>query len=91
MRRKLEIVRAFIHRPLIIFLDEPTIGLDPEARREVWDQIARLNAEGTTVILTTHYMDEAEKLCNRIAFIDGGRLIALDTMENLKGLIPSGT
>ncbi|MEN6342528.1 MAG: ABC transporter ATP-binding protein [Methanospirillum sp.] len=90
MRRKLEIVRAFIHRPLIIFLDEPTIGLDPEARREVWDQIARLNAEETTVILTTHYMDEAEKLCNRIAFIDGGRLIALDTMENLKGLIPSG-
>jgi ABC-2 type transport system ATP-binding protein len=90
MRRKLEIVRAFIHRPLIIFLDEPTIGLDPEARREVWDQIARLNAEETTVILTTHYMDEAEKLCNRIAFIDGGRLIALDTMENLKGLIPAG-
>jgi ABC-2 type transport system ATP-binding protein len=90
MRRKLEIVRAFIHRPLIIFLDEPTIGLDPEARREVWEQIARLNAEETTVILTTHYMDEAEKLCNRIAFIDGGRLIALDTMENLKGLIPSG-
>jgi len=90
MRRKLEIVRAFIHRPLIIFLDEPTIGLDPEARREVWEQIARLNAEETTVILTTHYMDEAEKLCNRIAFIDGGRLIALDSMENLKGLIPSG-
>jgi ABC-2 type transport system ATP-binding protein len=90
MRRKLEIVRAFINRPLIIFLDEPTIGLDPEARREVWDQIARLNAEGTTVILTTHYMDEAEKLCNRIAFIDGGRLIALDTMENLKTLVPSG-
>jgi len=90
MRRKLEIVRAFIHHPLILFLDEPTIGLDPEARREVWQQISRLNDEKTTIILTTHYMDEAEKLCNRIAFVDKGRLIALDILENLKHLIPAG-
>jgi ABC-2 type transport system ATP-binding protein len=90
MRRKLEIVRAFIHHPLILFLDEPTIGLDPEARREVWQQISILNKEKTTIILTTHYMDEAEKLCNRIAFIDKGRLIALDTLENLKQLLPAG-
>lgn len=90
MRRKLEIVRAFIHRPLILFLDEPTIGLDPEARREVWQQISDLNKEKTTIILTTHYMDEAEKLCNRIAFIDKGRLIALDTLENLKKMVPEG-
>jgi ABC-2 type transport system ATP-binding protein len=90
MRRKLEIVRAFIHRPLILFLDEPTIGLDPEARREVWQQIAELNREKTTIILTTHYMDEAERLCNRIAFVDKGRLIALDTLENLKQIIPEG-
>jgi len=90
MRRKLEIVRAFIHKPLILFLDEPTIGLDPEARREVWQQIAKLNAANTTIILTTHYMDEAEKLCGRIAFVDRGRLIALDTMENLRKLIPAG-
>jgi ABC-2 type transport system ATP-binding protein len=90
MRRKLEIVRAFIHHPLILFLDEPTIGLDPEARREVWQQISVLNKEKTTIILTTHYMDEAEKLCNRIAFIDKGRLIALDTLENLKQLLPAG-
>jgi ABC-2 type transport system ATP-binding protein len=90
MRRKLEIVRAFIHHPLILFLDEPTIGLDPEARREVWQQIAVLNQEKTTIILTTHYMDEAEKLCNRIAFIDKGRLVALDTLENLKLLLPAG-
>jgi len=76
MRRKLEIVRAFIHHPLILFLDEPTIGLDPEARHEVWEQISKLNEEKTTIILTTHYMDEAEKLCNRIAFVDKGRLIA---------------
>lgn len=90
MRRKLEIVRAFIHKPLILFLDEPTIGLDPESRREVWQQIAKLNAEETTIILTTHYMDEAEKLCQRIAFVDRGRLIALDTMDNLRKLIPAG-
>jgi ABC-2 type transport system ATP-binding protein len=90
MRRKLEIVRAFIHHPLILFLDEPTIGLDPEARHEVWQQIAKLNQEKTTIILTTHYMDEAEKLCNRIAFVDKGRLIALDVLENLKQLIPAG-
>jgi ABC-2 type transport system ATP-binding protein len=90
MRRKLEIVRAFIHHPLILFLDEPTIGLDPESRREVWQQIARLNHEDTTIILTTHYMDEAEKLCDRIAFVDKGKLIALDTLENLKQLLPEG-
>jgi ABC-2 type transport system ATP-binding protein len=90
MKRKLEIVRAFIHKPLILFLDEPTIGLDPESRREVWQQISVLNAEDTTIILTTHYMDEAEKLCDRIAFVDKGRLIALDTTENLKHSIPGG-
>ena len=90
MKRKLEIVRAFIHHPLILFLDEPTIGLDPEARREVWQQILLLNQENTTIILTTHYMDEAEKLCGRIAFVDHGSLIALDTLENLRKLIPAG-
>jgi ABC-2 type transport system ATP-binding protein len=90
MRRKLEIVRAFIHHPLILFLDEPTIGLDPEARREVWQQISTLNKEKTTIILTTHYMDEAEKLCNRIAFVDKGKLISLDTTDNLRKLIPAG-
>ncbi len=90
MKRKLEIVRAFIHRPLILFLDEPTIGLDPESRREVWQQIETLNAENTTIILTTHYMDEAEKLCGRIAFVNQGRLISLDTMDNLRLLLPEG-
>jgi ABC-2 type transport system ATP-binding protein len=90
MRRKLEIVRAFIHHPLILFLDEPTIGLDPEARREVWQQIENLNEERTTIILTTHYMDEAEKLCNRIAFVDKGRLISLDTTDNLRLQLPAG-
>ncbi|MDD1674747.1 MAG: ATP-binding cassette domain-containing protein [Methanomicrobiales archaeon] len=90
MRRKLEIVRAFLHRPLILFLDEPTIGLDPDSRRDVWRQISRLNAENTTIILTTHYMDEAEHLCHRIAFMDRGKLVSLDTSENLKHLLPAG-
>lgn len=90
MKRKLEIVRAFIHHPLILFLDEPTIGLDPESRRDVWHQILALNSEQTTIILTTHYMDEAEKLCQRIAFMDQGRLMALDTPENLKRSMPAG-
>jgi ABC-2 type transport system ATP-binding protein len=90
MKRKLEIVRAFIHHPLILFLDEPTIGLDPESRHEVWGQISLLNTEKTTIILTTHYMDEAERLCQRIAFMDQGRLLALDTPENLKRSMPAG-
>jgi ABC-2 type transport system ATP-binding protein len=90
MRRKLEIVRAFINHPLILFLDEPTIGLDPESRREVWQQIRTLNAEGTTVILTTHYMDEAERLCDRIALMDSGRIILLNTPDNLKKAMPEG-
>ena len=90
MRRKLEIVRAFLHRPLILFLDEPTIGLDPDSRFEVWKQIKDLNTAETTIILTTHYMDEAEKLCNRIAFMDNGRLIALATPEDHKRALPSG-
>jgi len=90
MKRKLEIVRAFIHRPLILFLDEPTIGLDPESRHEVWREITELNTEDTTIILTTHYMDEAEKLCERIAFMDQGRLIRLDTPENLKRSLSLG-
>jgi ABC-2 type transport system ATP-binding protein len=90
MRRKLEIVRAFLHRPLILFLDEPTIGLDPDSRWEVWQQIEKLNSEKTTIILTTHYMEEAEKLCHRVAFMDRGRLIALDTPENHKRAIPAG-
>ena len=88
--QRVGIARGLVIETDILFLDEPTIGLDPEARHEVWLQIAKLNEEKTTIILTTHYMDEAEKLCNRIAFMDKGRLIALDVLENLKQLIPSG-
>ncbi|KQC04265.1 MAG: hypothetical protein APR53_03485 [Methanoculleus sp. SDB] len=90
MKRKLEIVRAFIHHPRILFLDEPTIGLDPDSRRDIWTHIRTLNRKGTTVILTTHYMDEAEHLCDRIAFMVDGKLVAVDTLENLKQAMPGG-
>ncbi|WP_315824543.1 AAA family ATPase [Paraflavitalea speifideaquila] len=66
-----------MNQPKIIFLDEPTTGLDPQARRNLWDLVLKIRAQGTTVIITTHYMDEAEMLCDRIAIIDAGKIIAL--------------
>jgi ABC-2 type transport system ATP-binding protein len=83
MKRRLSIILALIHDPQIIFLDEPTIGMDPQSRRAVWDFMEELKKEGKTVFLTTHYMEEAESLCNRVGIIDYGRLIALDTPKNL--------
>jgi len=84
MRRRLEIARGLLHSPRVLFLDEPTIGLDPQSRASVWDYIGALRRrEDITVFLTTHYMDEAEH-CNRIAIIDSGRIVALDTPEALK-------
>lgn len=79
MKRRLMIARALLHRPQVLFLDEPTVGLDPQVRRRLWDLIRRLNEEGLTVLLTTHYIEEAENLCSRVAILDQGRLIALDT------------
>jgi ABC-2 type transport system ATP-binding protein len=74
---------ALVNQPDIIFLDEPTTGLDPQARRKMWDVIQQVSQEGTTVFLTTHYMEEAQRLCDRVAVIDQGKIIALDTPENL--------
>jgi ABC-2 type transport system ATP-binding protein len=79
MKRRLDLALALIHSPRILFLDEPTTGLDPQARRQVWDVIADVKARGGTVLLTTHYMEEAERLCDRIAIVDRGKVIALDT------------
>ena len=82
-KQRFSIATTLINKPKIIFLDEPTTGLDPQARRNLWDLIIDIRSRGTTVILTTHYMDEAEKLCNRIAIIDAGKIIAMDTPDKL--------
>lgn len=79
MKRRLMIARALLHKPRILFLDEPTVGLDPQVRRRLWDLILRLSIEGLTVLLTTHYIEEAEALCQRVAIMEQGKLIALDT------------
>jgi ABC-2 type transport system ATP-binding protein len=85
MRRRLELARGFLHSPKILFLDEPTLGLDPQARENLWAYIKKLSTESKiTIILTTHYMEEADKLCDRIAIIDHGKIIALDTPLNFK-------
>jgi len=85
MRRRLEIARGLIHSPKIMFLDEPTTGLDPVSRSNVWEMIRRLRDEShLTILLTTHYMDEADKLCDRIAIVDHGKLAALDSPTRLK-------
>ncbi len=84
MKRRLMIARALMQRPRILFLDEPTVGLDPQVRRRIWDLIRRLNGQGITVLLTTHYIEEAEILCSRVGILNRGRLIALGTPEDLK-------
>lgn len=82
-KQRFSIATTLINRPKIIFLDEPTTGLDPQARRNLWDLIKEIRANGTTVIITTHYMDEAEELCDRVAIIDAGKVIAIDTPGKL--------
>lgn len=82
-KQRFSIATTLINEPRIIFLDEPTTGLDPQARRNLWDLIKDIRAKGTTVIITTHYMDEAEVLCDRIAIIDSGKIIALDSPDHL--------
>jgi ABC-2 type transport system ATP-binding protein len=82
--RRLVIARALVHRPDVLFLDEPTAGLDPQTRVSLWDLLRRLHQEGQTILLTTHYMEEAEALCDRIAVIDRGRVLAAGTVEELK-------
>ena len=84
MRRRVMLARALMHRPRLVILDEPTAGVDFELRTELWRYIRRLHAEGTTILLTTHYLDEAEALCEEIALIRHGRLIARDTAEGLR-------
>jgi ABC-2 type transport system ATP-binding protein len=84
MKRRLLIARALMHSPEVLFLDEPTVGLDAATRRKIWDLIRSLRSEGVTVLMTTHYIEEAEQLCDRVGIIDRGELIALDSPSRLK-------
>lgn len=84
MKRRLDLIMALVHDPPILFLDEPTLGLDPAVRRAVWDFILELKERKKTVVMTTHYMEEADELCDRVAIIDYGKIIAEDSPENLK-------
>jgi ABC-2 type transport system ATP-binding protein len=83
MKRRLSLILALIHDPQIAFLDEPTVAMDPQSRHAVWDFIKELKKEEKTIILTTHYMEEAEELCDRVGIIDHGKLIALGTPQEL--------
>ena len=90
MVQRLKIARALMHDPAILFLDEPTTGLDPQSRRMMWDLLTELNRKGLTILLTTHYMEEADLLCGRAAIIDHGKLLALDSPAQLKRSVPGG-
>lgn len=90
-RQRFSIAAALVHKPKVFFMDEPTTGLDPQARRNLWDLIEDIRKKGITVILTTHYLEEAEMLCDRVAIMDDGKIIALDTPRNLiKQLLSRG-
>lgn len=90
-KQRLSITTALVHGPKVFFLDEPTTGLDPQARRHLWDLIKQVRDKGISVIMTTHYMDEAEILCDRIAIMDNGKIVAIDTPKNLiKQLLDRG-
>jgi ABC-2 type transport system ATP-binding protein len=91
MRRRLLLARALMHEPRLVILDEPTAGVDFELRLELWRYIRRLHQSGTTIVLTTHYLEEAEELCEDIALIRGGRLIARDTADGLRAAYDAGT
>jgi ABC-2 type transport system ATP-binding protein len=84
MKHRLNLAVGLIHEPRVLFLDEPTTGLDPQARLAIWELIERFRSEGVTILLTTHYMEEADRLCDRVAIMDGGRVIALDSPAKLK-------
>jgi ABC-2 type transport system ATP-binding protein len=84
MKRRLDLATALVHRPDVLFLDEPTEGLDPQSRVTLWEELRRINREGTTMLLTTHYMEEADRLCERLAIIDGGRIVVSGGPAELK-------
>ena len=83
MKRRLLVAKALVHQPPIVFLDEPTAGVDVELRKNLWKNVKILNDQGVTIILTTHYLEEAEEMCNRIAILNKGNIVALDSTKNL--------
>jgi ABC-2 type transport system ATP-binding protein len=91
MAQRLMVARAIFHRPSVLFLDEPTAGLDPQSRLALWDLLGELHRDGQTILLTTHYMEEADRLCDRVAIMDHGRILALDTPAALKLSIGADT
>jgi ABC-2 type transport system ATP-binding protein len=91
MAQRLMVARAIFHRPSVLFLDEPTAGLDPQSRLALWDLLGELNRDGQTILLTTHYMEEADKLCERVAIMDHGAILALDTPAALKQSVGADT
>ncbi|MDA8061514.1 MAG: ATP-binding cassette domain-containing protein [Actinomycetota bacterium] len=91
MAQRLMVARAILHRPAVLFLDEPTAGLDPQGRLSLWEVLGELNRDGQTILLTTHYMEEADHLCDRLAIMDHGHILALDTPERLKATVGADT
>jgi ABC-2 type transport system ATP-binding protein len=91
MAQRLMVARAIFHRPTVLFLDEPTAGLDPQSRLALWDLLGELNSAGQTIMLTTHYMEEADRLCRRVAIMDHGHILALDTPAGLKASVGADT
>ncbi len=91
MAQRLMVARAILHRPAILFLDEPTAGLDPQSRLALWEVVRQLHADGQTILLTTHYMEEADQLCDRVAIMDKGRILALDHAAGLKASVGADT
>jgi len=87
MRRRLELAQALVHEPEVLFLDEPTLGLDVIGRKKIWEHVKMLKADGMTIFMTTHYLEEAEKYCNRVAIIDRGKIVIVGSPENLTNSI----
>jgi ABC-2 type transport system ATP-binding protein len=90
MKRRLNIAVGLIHQPRLLFLDEPTVGVDPQSRNFIFEHVERLKAQGMTILYTTHYMEEVERLCDRVAIMDEGRILVLDTLKGLVGLLGGG-
>lgn len=91
MAKRLQVARALLHRPSVLFLDEPTAGLDPQSRIALWDILRKMHSEGQTILLTTHYMEEADSICDRLAIMDHGRILAIGTPKSLKETVGADT